>query len=79
MLRQRLQNYSEWSASKVMDSRFRRKLVRNHDVVTGAFEAAGWRLHDQLIYIRTVTGSFTNPVTAQCGHGYFLVFRKDLT
>lgn len=63
---------------KIMDSRFKGRLVRNHDIVTDAFEVNGWRLHDVVIYIRTVTGSFVNNVSAQSTHGYFLVFRKPV-
>lgn len=61
---------------KIMDSRFKGKLIRNHDLVTAAFESNGWRLTDQLVYIRTVTGSYVNNKSAQSTHGYYLVFRK---
>ena len=61
---------------KIMDSRYKGKLIRNHDLVTEAFESVGFTLIDQLVYIRTVTGSFVNNKSAQSAHGYFLVFRK---
>ena len=58
---------------KVMDSRFKGQLVRNHDICIAAFEQCGFRLHDVLIYIRTVTGSFTNTKSAQSAHGYYII------
>ena len=61
---------------KVMDSRFKGKLIRNHDIVADAFEERGFTLIDQIVYVRTVTGSFVNAVSAQSAHGYFLVLRK---
>src|SRR3990167_8274776 len=60
---------------KIMDSRFKGRLILNHRLVTDAFEANNWRLVDQIVYIRTVTGSFVNKKSAQCAHGYFLIFR----
>lgn len=63
---------------KVMDSRFKGRLIRNHDIVVNAFEAGRWRLHDVVVYIRTVTGSFVNKVSAQSTHGYFLIFKKPV-
>lgn len=62
---------------KVMDSRFRGRLIRNHDLIADAFEAAGFVLRDQLVYIRTVTGSYVNTVSAQSTHGYFLVMKRE--
>lgn len=62
---------------KIMDSRFKGRLVRNHDIVTTAFEARGFVLRDQLVYIRTVTGSYVNARSAQSTHGYFLVLARD--
>lgn len=62
--------------TKIMDSRFKGRLVRNHDHVIDMFETAGFTLHDQLVYIRTVTGSFVNTKTAQSAHGYFLIFKN---
>ena len=61
---------------KIMDSRFKGRLIRNHDIVARAFERHGWRLHDVLVYVRTVTGSFVNAVSAQSTHGYFLILKK---
>lgn len=61
---------------KVMDSRFKGRIVRNHDLMAEAFEGHGFRLRDQIVYLRTVTGSFVNPKSAQSSHGYFLVFQK---
>src|SRR3990167_6067807 len=58
---------------KIMDSRYKGRLCRNHNSVTVAFEEHGWYLHDQLVYIRTVTGSFVNKRSAQSTHGYFLI------
>jgi len=63
---------------KIMDSRFKGRLIRNHDIVVDAFEAHGWRLHDVVVYVRTVTGSFVNAVSAQSTHGYFLIFKKPV-
>jgi SAM-dependent methyltransferase len=62
---------------KIMDSRYRGKLIRNHDIVTEALEGVGFTLIDQIVYLRTVTGSFVNPRTAQSAHGYFLIFRRQ--
>lgn len=61
---------------KCMDSRFKGRLVRNHDIVTEAFEYNGFDLHDQNIYVRTSIGSFVNSKSAQAAHGYFLVFKR---
>jgi len=61
---------------KIMDSRYRGQLIRNHDIVADAFERHGFRVRDQLVYIRTVTGSYVNTVSAQSTHGYFLVMGK---
>lgn len=64
--------------TKIMDSRFKGRLIRNHDIVVDAFEKSGWRLHDVVVYVRTVTGSFVNNVSAQSTHGYFLIFKKPV-
>jgi SAM-dependent methyltransferase len=64
---------------KVMDSRLNGRIVRNHDLAREAFEDAGFLLGDDVIYIRTVTGSFTNPKSAQNAHGHFLVMRRAET
>lgn len=56
---------------KVMDSRFRGRLIRNHDIIADAFERHGFRMRDQIVYIRTVTGTYVNTKTAQSTHGYF--------
>jgi hypothetical protein len=61
---------------KIMDSRFRGRLVRNHDLVADAFERHGFVLRDQVVYIRTVTGSYVNTKSAQSTHGYFLMFGR---
>jgi hypothetical protein len=61
---------------KIMDSRFRGSLVRNHDIVATAFEDNGFALRDQIVYIRTVTGSYVNNRSAQSTHGYFLVLER---
>ena len=61
---------------KIMDSRFRGSLVRNHDIVATAFEDNGFALRDQIVYIRTVTGSNVNNRSAQSTHGYFLVLER---
>jgi hypothetical protein len=61
---------------KIMNSRYKTTLVRNDDLVTRCFTDEGFRLHDQLIYVRTVTGSFPNPSSSQMAHGFYLVFKR---
>lgn len=61
---------------KVMDSRYRGSLIRNHDIVIDAFEGHGFALRDQVVYIRTVTGSYSNAKSAQSTHGYFLMLER---
>ena len=61
---------------KIMDSRFKGRLIRNHDIVSAAFESNEFVLLDQLVYLRTSIGSFVNLRSAQSAHGYFLIFRK---
>lgn len=61
---------------KIMDSRYRGSLIRNHDIVADAFEANGFVLRDQVVYIRTVTGSYVNNKSAQSTHGYFLMLER---
>lgn len=61
---------------KVMDSRYQGSLVRNHDIVVDAFESHGFALRDQIVYIRTVTGSYANTKSAQSTHGYFLILSR---
>jgi hypothetical protein len=61
---------------KVMDSRYRGSLIRNHDIVIDAFESHGFALRDQVVYIRTVTGSYVNTKSAQSTHGYFLMLGR---
>lgn len=61
---------------KIMDSRYRGRLIRNHDIVAEAFERHGFTLRDQIVYIRTVTGSYVNRVSAQSTHGYFLMLSR---
>jgi hypothetical protein len=63
--------------TKIMDSRYKGRLIRNHDIVAAAFEQHGFVVRDQLVYIRTVTGSYTNTKSAQSTHGYFLVTQKQ--
>lgn len=62
---------------KVMPSRFKGRMIRNEALAISAFEDKKWRLHDQIVYIRTLTGSFVNNVSAQNAHGFYLVFKKD--
>lgn len=62
---------------KIMDSRYRGRLIRNHDIVAEAFERHGFELRDQVVYIRTVTGSYVNKVSAQSTHGYFLMLSRN--
>lgn len=61
---------------KIMDCRYKGRIVRNHDIMAEAFEREGFTLRDQNVYIRTVTGSFVNPKSAQSSHGYFLILEK---
>ena len=60
---------------KIMNSRNKGMLIRNDHLVVSAFEEHGFRLQDQLIYVRTVTGSFPNPKSAQMAHGFYLILR----
>lgn len=63
---------------KIMDSRFKGKLVRNHDLVIAAFEVnKAFRLIDQIVYIRTNISSYPHGSSAQSAHGYFLVFKRE--
>lgn len=64
--------------AKIMDSRYKGRLERNHEHVIAAFESAGFVLHDIIVYIRTVTGSFVNNRSAQSAHGYYLIFKRPI-
>jgi len=61
---------------KIMDSRYKGRLERNHEHVIRCFEGAGFVMHDLIVYLRTVTGSFVNNKSAQSAHGYFLIFKQ---
>lgn len=61
---------------KIADARFKKRLVRNAQVVADAFETYGFYLHDQIIYVRTMINSYGNAVSANGAHGYFLIFKK---
>ena len=62
---------------KIMNSRFKGSLIRNDNVITAAFDLHDqFTLHDQLVYVRTVTGSFTNSRSSQMAHGFWLIFRR---
>lgn len=61
---------------KIADARHKKTLVRNDQVVIDAFEHVGWRLHDRLVYIRTMVNSYKNDLSATAAHGYFLVFKR---
>lgn len=62
---------------KIMDSRFKGRLIRNHEIIQDAFEQQDFTLVDIIVYIRTVTSSFVNAKSAQSAHGYYLIFRRQ--
>lgn len=63
--------------SKIMDSRLHGRMVRNRDILIRAFEDNGFHLFDEVVYLRTVTGSFTNPRTAQKAHGFYQIYHRS--
>ena len=61
---------------KIMNSRLKGDLIRNDQIITDAFGAYNLKLQDQVVYVRTVTGSFPNPKSAQMAHGFWLIFKR---
>jgi len=64
---------------KVMDARYKRRLVANHCITIEAFESAGFVTFDILIYLKASPGLFKQERSAQPTHGYYLVFEKPIT
>lgn len=62
---------------KIMNCRYKGRLVRNDDAVIRAFEANGFALMDTIVYIRTFISSFAHAKSATSAHGYYLIFRKQ--
>jgi len=59
---------------KIMDVRFKGKLIQNHQIIIDAF--SNLELISEIIYVRLGVGIFKNKVSPQTAHGYYLIFQK---
>jgi len=60
---------------KIMDTRYRGKLVLNHKIMLDTF--SNFTIEDIIVYIRLLVGLFKNKKHSQTAHGYFMVFRVN--
>jgi len=60
---------------KIMDVRYKGKLIQNHQIIIDAF--SNFELLSEIIYVRLGVRVFKNRVSPQTAHGYYLVFRYN--